>query len=110
SELQVEGSLFGCLECCAAPNGPVAAPGAVERVDDAVGFASVVQSVMVVVGLVAAHRPDRETVGDVHVAANLTGPFFVTGVISCNSHDRTPAASVLQATNDVRRVVVKRNV
>src|SRR5690606_8911667 len=35
SELNVEGSLVGCLERCAAPNGPIAAPGAVEAINGA---------------------------------------------------------------------------
>src|SRR5690606_36495819 len=115
SDLNVEGSLFGCLERCAAPNGPIAAPGAVERVDAANTAPAAVSKflrdvVVVVVGLVTTHYPDRETVGDVHISADLTSPLFVAGVISDNTCDRTPAASVLQATNDVRRVVLERYV
>src|SRR5690606_367140 len=108
-------SLFGCLERCAAPNGPIAAPGAVERVDTADTAPAAVSKflrdvVVVVVGLVTAHYPNRETVGNVDVGAALTSPLFVAGVVSDNTSDRAPAASVLQTANNVRRVVLERYV
>ncbi len=91
--LKVEDSLVGCLELQTTPDSPIAAPHAVHLVRRA--FRSV-----------ATLQPNREAVGDVDVATNLGSPFFDNRVVSHDASDRTPAASILQAANNVRHVAV----
>src|SRR5690606_5442557 len=116
--LHVEGSLVASLECRAGPDGPITAPRAVEAVDCAdttirgaaaiqhISASRILMEIGVVVRLVAAHCPNRETVGDINVCANFTSPFFITSVVSCHTGDRAPTASILQAANNMRHVVI----
>src|SRR5690606_33943807 len=95
--LCIEGRLVGCLECRAAPDRPIAAPGAVEAADrtngtNHIAIAIGLRDVFILVGLVAAHRPDRETVRNVHVGANLASPLFFASFIGGTPTDLPPPA------------------
>ncbi|EEH15023.1 Hypothetical protein, conserved [Brucella ceti str. Cudo] len=91
--LQVEGSLLRSLILQTTPDSPIAAPLAVVLIRRSSGR-------------ICALQPNRELVGDVDVATNLGSPFFDDRVIGNNTSDRTPAASILQAANNVRHVAV----
>ncbi|EEX80025.1 conserved hypothetical protein, partial [Brucella abortus bv. 9 str. C68] len=93
--LQIEGCLFGGNELCTTPDSPIAAPLTVVLVRRRCGR-------------ICALQPYREPVGDVDVATNLCSPFFDDRVIGNNTSDRTPAASIFQAANNVRHVTVDR--
>src|SRR5690606_6335532 len=85
SSLNVEGCFFGCDVLEATPDSPIAAPLAVHLIRSTFRR-------------VTTLYPGGELIGEVNVQTNFTRPFFDDRVVSCNTSDRTPALSVLQAT------------
>ncbi len=61
---------------------------------------------MIVVGLIGALQPDRELIGDVDIAADLSGPFLIAGVIGYDACDLAPALLVFETANHMRHVVL----
>jgi hypothetical protein len=61
---------------------------------------------MIVVGLVGALQPDRELIRDVDIAADLSGPLLIAGVIGDDTGDLAPALLVFETADHMRHVVL----